>query len=236
MKKTAILITLVFMVFLSACVTEIDVEDSVVSKEELDVGSYTESTDESTTSTPDNSDESDTSKISEQTDVSDETSEPDGFKVITDTASYEFYSESSTGNYHTEFHSAKSSENSITITLLDGRVMDLNYTEIVFDEKDQIYRTTINELDFKVSEFHDSANTLCQVFECIEPIENLGDFDGKVDSTITVKYKPELERGEIDMSFLYETDGDKVTIRYPDGKELTKTVKYNEETEEYYFA
>lgn len=251
MKKAVVFITLLCIVFLTACVTETSVESWVPSKPEPAKSSVSEAASEPTESLVANNDihSSDISEVSEdlesidksdevpiQHQIPEETKKFGDFEVITDTAKYEFFSESGTGSYYTEFHSANKDEHCITITLLDGRVMELNYTEIVFDKEDEIYRTDINGLDFMVSEFHDSNNTLCQVFECIEPMNNLGDFEGRVISTIIVKYKPELETGEINMTFLYEIKDGKAIIRYADGKEIYKTVLIDDESGKFYFG
>ncbi len=213
--------TLLCIVVLSACINKSDINTEIIPKDENESSQSTSS-------------ESDVSEVSEGT--SQQNVSSDYFKAVTDTAAYEFYPESNTGSYYTQFHSATKDANSITITLLDGRTMQLNYDEIIFDEAEQIYRTKINELDFMISEIHDSDNNLVQVFKCIEPLENLGDFNGKVESVLTVNYKPELENGEISMAFLYELDGDNVIIRYPDGRELTKKIKYNEDGKTFTFA
>ena len=237
-KKLTLISAIACMLLLSACVAKIDGEKTVVPKDEsIAKSSNTESI--ASISTSDDSAESiasANSDVSSQAESSVDTSDSDSFKVITETAAYEFRPETKTGKYYTTFHSAKKGQNSISITLQDGREMKLNYTEISFDENEQIHYTKINDLDFEISEHHDDGNNLVQVFECIEPMENISNFEGRVDYTITVTYKPEMESGEINMSFLYESDGEIYQIRYPDGRELTKTVKYNEDTKEYYFA
>ncbi|MBQ4316878.1 MAG: hypothetical protein IJC20_01390 [Clostridia bacterium] len=240
MKKTFVLIIFVCLL-LSSCVAKIDVEESIPIKEELsDIVS-----DVSTVSDVSSEESSDVSSDALST-VSEDSVSPSpnvpaevinfgDFKVETEFSTYEFFSNTATGAYKTEFHSAKKSENGIAITLLDGRNMELQYKEVTFNENDQTHSAEINGLDFNVSEFHDSNNNICQVFESIKPSDENSDSDEQSTPSIVVKYYPELEHGAIDMAFSYNISGEIVTISYPDGKDLTKTVKYNEAEKKYYF-
>ncbi|MBO5870449.1 MAG: hypothetical protein J6Q89_06830 [Clostridia bacterium] len=244
MKKTFVLIIFVCLL-LSSCVAKIDVENSIPIKEELsDISSDVSDTssDISEVSCEESSDVSndDSSTVSEDSvspspNVPEEVINFGDFKVETEFSTYEFFSNSATGSYKTKFNSAKKSENGITITLADGRVMELQYKEVTFNENDQTHSAEINGLPFNVSEFHDSNNNICQVFECTNQSDESNDSDEQSTPSIVVKYFPELEHGEIDMAFTYNISGENVVISYPDGKDLTKTVKYNESEEKYYF-
>ncbi len=246
MKKTVLFILLLLTVALVSCVANTKPASSIPIKEDFESVSAISDTASSESDTESESeDDSASSEMSEDssegtqsTDLqyaTDETVEFGSFTVETEFATYDFLAYDGTGDYRTDFTTADTNTNSITITLADGRTMQLNHTGIVYDEENEIYRTEINELDFMVYEYHDSNNLLCQVYDCIEPMENLGDFKGRVISTITVNYNPELECGDIRMVFLYEIQGDKVIISYPDGKVLEKTVKYDKENDKYYF-
>ena len=225
---------------LSSCVAVIENESSIPQKIESE-SNYDISNEVSSESESDvsslfvDSDSSFDESASFDLGVTAETIDFGSFTVETEHAVYDFLAETGTGDYRTEFTTAETSSTSITITLSDGRTMQLNHTGIVYDEENDIYRTEINDLDFWVYEYHDSNNNLCQVYNCIEPLDNLGDFKGRVISTITVNYNPELESGDIKMIFLYEIQGDKVIISYPDGMVLTKTVKYDKDNNKYYF-
>lgn len=246
MKKVIVLSLITLIIMLSSCVSNIEVESSIPFKEENEsVGTSFSET--STDSAVDKDIESTASLLTENiSDLSDEsilitsgvTEETvlfGDFTVETEHAVYDFISTEGVGDYRTEFTTTATNPNSITITLADGRTMQLNHTGIVYDEENEIYKTEINGLDFLVYEYLDSNNNLCQVYDCIEPMDNLGDFKGRVISTITVNFNPELESGDIRMVFLYEIKEDKVIIRYPDGAELTKTIKYNNTENKYYF-
>lgn len=246
MKKVFVLLLISAIVMLSSCVSNIEVESSIPVKEDnesvsnsflesssADVG--LESEDNDTSLLSESTVESDTESLMTVSGVTEETVEFGSFTVETEHAVYDFSATEGVGDYRTDFTITETNPNSITITLADGRTMQLNHTGIVYDEEAEIHKTEINELDFLVYEYLDSNNNLCQVYDCIEPMENLGDFKGRVISTITVNFNPEIEKGDIRMVFLYEIKGDKVIISYPDGAELTKTVKYDKENDRYYF-
>lgn len=251
MKKFLVFL-LISVTALSSCVTDIEIESSIPVKEDnesissigdtsvvssdISTHSFNESESADSSFFTDSSQESNEESTITVSGVTEETILFGSFTVETEHAVYDFIAEEGTGDYRTTFTTTETNPNSITITLADGRTMQLNHTGIVYDEEAEIYRTEINGLDFLVYEYLNSNNTLCQVYDCIDPMDNLGDFNGRVISTITVNFNPELESGDIRMVFLYEIKGDEVTIRYADGKELTKTVKYDEKTEQYYFG
>ena len=226
MKKSFILIVFVCLL-LSSCVAKIDVEESIPIKEELsDISS-----DAHVTSSQEESVSLASSTALETSEPSDDSND---FKVITEFSRYEFFASSHTGRYTTEFHSAIQSETGITITLLGGRTMELQYQKVTFNEDDQTHQTVINGLDFVVSEYHDSNNNICQVFESDKSIGD-SEYSELASPSITVKYYPELERGEIVMLFSYKLSGENLTIHYPDGQSLSKILKYNESEDRYYF-
>lgn len=154
--------------------------------------------------------------------------------IKTENYEYSFNGEFCSGRYDTEFTGVKNDSGGITLTLRDGRTMYLNYSEVTYDEKDEIYRTEINGLDFMITEGYTTGNEFVQNFECIEMPEIFKNTD--IITTILITYYPELGHGQIAISYVYEVDGEKVTLHYADGGVLTKTIKWDENKGEYYIG
>lgn len=205
------------MLTLSACATEETQENSDFSADSSIIAD----------------EQSDETQNSESDEVSAYSSENKSIQIISAGGTYEF-GEDGTGSYSVEFDAVEYDERGIALTLTDGRNMNLNYSEVVYDETDKIYKTEINDITFWIEEsYTQESNNFYQVFQCIEPIDK---FKGKVISTIIITYYPELEHGRINMTFLYETQGDEYTIYYPDGGIVTRRISFDEEKGEYYFA
>ena len=154
------------------------------------------------------------------------------FEVITPYGEYQFGDK--VGDYRTEFTGEDNPDGSITFTLLDGRIMNFKHGEIVYDEENNIYRTEINGLDFLVHESVTSDGLSHVTYDCIERIDAFKDVSNIV--YIQIDYYPELCSGHLHIAFTYELNGEEVTLKYADGGVLTKTIKWDEETQKYYFA
>lgn len=148
-------------------------------------------------------------------------------KITVEHGVYEFYDDLGKGEYSTEFDTVKNEENgNLTLNLKDGRSVELVYGEIVYDEKDGIYKTEINGLTFWVEDITDADGKMLQILECIERPER----------SIFVHYYPELDCGDLRICFDYEANGNEYTFKYADGKTAVKTILFDEETNEYYFG
>ena len=153
--------------------------------------------------------------------------EGDYFEISVESGVYCFYTDEMKGSYKTDFSIVQGDAPALsTLVLKDGRNIQLNYGEIVFDEEDSIYKTEINGFTFWIEEFHDSEGRLCQVLECIE----------KTERTIFVLFYPELDYGTVEIHFDFVADGDKYTLNYADGQTAEKTVVFDSESGEYYFG
>lgn len=147
-------------------------------------------------------------------------------KITVEHGVYEFY-DNGVGEYHTEFDTVKNEENgNLTLNLKDGRSVELVYGEILFDEKEGIYKTEINGFTFWVEDITDGEGRSVQKLECIDRPER----------SIFVKYYPELDCGDLLICFDYEANGSEYTFKYADGNTSVKTILFDEETNEYYFG
>ncbi len=157
--------------------------------------------------------------------------EDTAFAVSSDKGSYTIFPDTKTGCYLTEF-TAKSGEGVISITLSDGRVLDLEYDEVSFDESESTHLTVINGLDFVITESADADNNRVQTFECIEKIDF---FSENLDDLIVVTYFPETEKGKLQIWFTFENEGEEYTFHYADGHSAEKCIGFDSETETHYF-
>lgn len=195
------------------------------------------------------SSENNSSDISENTnDVGLETSEessvnkninqkPDiakgeAFDIVTTGGTYSFGN--FTGRYDTEFTGVENPEGGITLTLLDGREMLFKYSEIVYDEENDIYRTQINGMDFWVHEKYRDDGQLVQNFECIQRPEIFEGTD--IITNIIITYYPQYGKGNLGIAFVYEIDGENMILKYADGGVLNKKIAWNESQQTYEFV
>ncbi len=172
------------------------------------------------------------SEESIESEASEETDSKKTIQISTDTGRYVFDLNACTGSYSTDFRADETEDGVIELTLLDGRVIYLNYNEIVYNEADETHRTVINGFDFVINEFHDENNNFCQRFECVEPAEG---FVSNGRDSITVVYYPELEYGNTVIAFDFEIKDGKYILHYADGRDITKSISFDESTDTYYF-
>lgn len=232
-NRILILLAAMLLVLSASCAQkETDVSDSSVSSAE--VQSIID--DESMRALASSLIEIVSDSLSDEPSSEAESSEPEAdpsFCIESENGSYMFVPETNTGSFSTEFSAVTNEKGGIVMTLADGRIIELPYTEVVYDEENDIYRTEINGMDFLIEEFYDSDNKLCQVFECIEPID---DFPKHLIPALIVTYYPELEYGSLNIRFIYEPDGNTYTLYYADGHSTEKTIMFDEDSETYYFA
>ncbi len=222
MKKIFAIILSLVLLTLCACSGDNSVSENASVNESSNVASEVASPEDGKELPKNESDED-----SEQSNTVSKTTEPRALEKITvEHGVYEFF-EDRVGEYQTEFDTVKNEENgNLTLILKDGRSVELVYGDILYDEEDEIYKTTINGLSFWIEDITDSEGRMLQILECIERPER----------SIFVQYYPELDCGDMRIFFDYEANGTEYTFKYADGNTSVKTILYNEETEEYYFG
>ena len=112
------------------------------------------------------------------------------------------------------------------IVLADGRTIPFIYETLVPAEEEGEYTTVINGRNYRIYEYVDFDDMRVQVLECTDEIE------GYPEASV-ITYKPDLGEGIIDLGFVFEQTDDVYTITYPDGKQETVKIIYDEDAEQY---
>lgn len=145
--------------------------------------------------------------------------------IVDGASEYTIYPESRNGIYVTEFVIDED-----YIVLEDGRRIPFIYTDMApLDEESNRYSAVINKRNYILYEYTDFDGTTVQVLECTDTIEGFMHIS-------TVTYTPELGTGKLTMGFVFENTNDEYTLTFPDGFTEARTILYNEENGEYYFA
>lgn len=232
-KPFAMILSLLIAVILSACSSaetenngSVSDDSGVNSPESLEESRAVAENSQSDSAPAESSDGA-ASDASDTTEASQTDDNGESFMVVTEHGTYSFFSEEKRGSYKAEFNTVTDEDTQkLNLLLTDGRTVELNYGDIVYDEEEMIYKTEINGFTFWIEEFNDGQGRLCQALECIELTER----------TIFVLYYPELDHGTLEIYFDFEAEGDTYTLNYADGNSSVKTILFDEESGEYYFG